>query len=98
MINKHLLSLVAEFYAISLKGIYVFTSQEPSCILNQVLMPPTQATCWLLLDPQIQLDRPFLAKKLYSISCFDQDFVFFVIITSTHTHSFLVQSRYQRID
>lgn len=67
--------------------IYVFTSQEPSHILYQVPKPPTQATC-SLLDTQTQLYPLFLAKNLYAVSCFDQDFIAVVITISKH--SFLV--------
>lgn len=63
MINKHLHFFLAKSYAIPPKGIYVFASQEPSCILNQVTKTPTQTTC-VLLNLQSQLYPLFLAKKL----------------------------------
>lgn len=43
--------LVAKFFAVPFKGIYVFASQETSCILNQVPKPHTQTTC-SSSDPQ----------------------------------------------
>lgn len=78
--------MVTEFYAISPKGIYIFPSQEPICILNQVPKTSTQ-TSYLLLNLQAQLYPSFLASKLYSISCFDPDFILVVII---HDHTVLL--------
>ena len=66
MINKHLHFLELNFYAIPPKCICVFTSQEPSCILNQVPKTPTQPTS-LLVNLQAQIYSSFLAKKLYAI-------------------------------